>query len=205
MESAESKSIASLKQRRFPFGSREVSISSDNNLIIKEKSLLRRDETQIPLEILQSSPAYSKTFSLKWLINTLLLLALTWVIYTVSERFSVPAINLVTLIFFAASLYAAYQFFYRTSNLVIYRNAYTNENYLYLWNNLPNKTTFEDFLNKLNTRIDGFEMEKAKSPAEKIELYSQHLAFLHSENILTNEELSRLSKKVYEKALDMDD
>lgn len=205
MESAESKSIASLKQRRFPFGTREITISSDNNLIIKEKSLLRRDETQVPLEILQSSPAYSKTFSLKWLINTLLLLALTWIIYTLSEKFAVPAINLVTLIFFIASLYAAYQFFYRTSNLVIYRNAYTNENYLYLWNNLPNKATFEDFLNKLNSRIDGFEMEKAKSPAEKIELYSQHLAFLHSENILTNEELSRLSKKVYEKALDMDD
>lgn len=199
-----SQTVASLKQRHFLFGTRAITLTSDNQLTIKENSLFRKDTTQIPLEILQGAPAYSKTFSIKWLINTLVLFGIGWLIYIASTEFNIPALNLITLIFAIGGIYASYQFFYYSNNLVIYRNAYTNDNYLYLWNNKPNAKAFKKFIDKLNSKIEGFEIDKAKSPAEKIELYSQHLAFLHSENILSNEELSRLSKKVYEKALEME-
>lgn len=204
MEHKKPQVIASLKQRRFPFGKREITLTTDNQLSIKETSLFRRDLTKIPLEILQGSPAYSKTFSVKWLFNTIILFFLSWTSYMISIEYSLLPLNILTSIFAISGVYALYQFFYFTSDLLIYRNAYTNENYLYLWNKRPNKKKFNDFINKLNLHLDGFEIDKAKSPAEKIELYSHHLAFLHSENIINTEELSRLSKKVYEKALEVE-
>ena len=202
MDTTKQSSIVTLKQKRFPFGTRELTLEGHKTLTINELSLFRRDQTSIPLELLQSSPARSRTFSLKWLLNTIVLIILSLIVYQFAEKYLIPPLHIITLFLVCFSVYAAYQFFENTTNLVIYRNAYTNEHYLYLWNNSPNKKEFQHFLEILNQRIDGFETAKAKSPAEKIELYSQHLAFLHKEKIIDNKELSRLSRKIYNRALE---
>lgn len=202
MNTTKQSPIIRLKQRHFPFGTRELILDGHQSLTVKECSLFRKDETTLPLEILQSSPASSKTFSLKWLLNSIALIILSIVVYQFAETYSIPPLHIMTLLLVIFSVYAIYQFFEKTSDLIIYRNAYTNEHYLYLWNNSPNKRAFQAFLNTLNHRIDGFETAKAKSTAEKIELYSQHLAFLHKENIIDNKQLSQLSRKVYERCLE---
>lgn len=202
IKTAQQDSVVTLKQRHFPFGTRELILRGHQSLTIKEKSLFRKDETTIPLEILQASPASSKTFSVKWLLNSIALIILSIIVYRFAESYHIPPLHIMTLLLVIFSVYALYQFFENTSNLIIYRNAYTNEHYLYLWNNSPNKRAFQAFLNTLNQRIDGFETAKAKSTAEKIELYSQHLAFLHKENIIDNKQLSQLSRKVYNRCLE---
>jgi hypothetical protein len=190
-----------LTQYKFPFGERQLHLDENAVLTIKEDSLFRKDCTKIPLELLQSSPAKSQTFSIKWLINSLILFILSGLVYWFTENFGVPYLHALTSLLGIFSLYAIYQFFVHTTDLVIYRNAYTNEHYLYLWNNNPNAAEFQEFIQQLNLRIDRFECDSAASPAKKLELYSQHIAFLHQENILDDNELSELSKKVYEKAL----
>ncbi len=194
--------IVTIKQRHFPFGVRELILTGNKSLTINEQSLLRKDSTTIPVEILQTPPARSKTFSLKWLINSIMLIALSIFCYWFAEHYHIPLLHVVTLLVVIFTAYSLYQFFVNTTNLIIYRNAYTNEHYLYLWNNKPNKIEFQAFLQKLNQAIDGFEKSKANSLSERIELYSQHLAFLHQEKIIDDQELSKLSRKVYEKALE---
>ena len=201
MNSADHSSTISIIQRHFPFGTREITLDGHKSLTIKERSLFRRDSTKIPLEVLQSSPASSKTFSLRWFFNSVAMIALSIFVYWFAEKYALPLLHVLTLLVVIFTVYSIYQFFVNTADLVIYRNAYTNEHYLYLWNNSPNKRQFQDFLNILNQRIDGFIENKANSPSEKIELYSQHLAFLHKENIIDDKDLSKLSRKIYEKAL----
>jgi len=202
MNITNSSTVVTLKQKRFPFGIRELILDGHKSLTIKEQSLLRKDDTTIPLELLQSSPASSKTFSLKWLFNSIAMIILSIIVYNFAEKYMLPPLHIITILLVLFSVYAIYQFLENTSNLIIYRNAYTNEHYLYLWNNNPNKKAFQEFLTTLNQRIDGFEIEKAKSTAERIELYSQHLAFLHKEKIIDDKELSNLSRKVYERSLE---
>lgn len=194
--------IVTIRQRHFPFGVRELILAGDKSLTINETSLLRKDSTTIPVEILQTPPAQSRTFSLKWLINSIMLLALSLFCYWFAEAYHLPILQIITLLVVIFTVFSIYQFFVNTTNLVIYRNAYTNEHYLYLWNNSPNKFEFQEFLRKLNQAIDGFEKSKANSLSKRIELYSQHLAFLHQEKIIDDKELSKLSRKVYEKALE---
>ena len=201
MNNANQNSTISIKQRHFPFGIRELILDGQKTLNIKERSLFRQDTTKIPLEVLQGSPASSQTFSLKWLLNSIALIALSIFVYWFAEKYTIPLLHIITLIVVAFTVYSIYQFFINTTDLVIYRNAYTNEHYLYLWNNSPNKKEFQAFLDILNQRIDGFIGDKASSPSAKIELYSQHLAFLHKEKIIDDSELSKLSRKIYEKAL----
>ncbi len=201
MNNANNSSPVTLKQHHFPFGVRELILDGHKTLTINEQSLFRKDSTTIPLELLQGSPATSRTFSLKWLINSIILIALSIFSYWFSKEYNMPLLQILTLFVVCFAIFAIYQFFANTSNLVIYRNAYTNEHYLYLWNNNPNKILFQEFIKILNQRIDGFEENKANSLSERIELYSQHLAFLHQEKIISDSELSKLSRKIYEKAL----
>ncbi|MEZ5536213.1 MAG: hypothetical protein R3F02_11400 [Thiolinea sp.] len=142
-----------LRQRSLLFGNREFIIRNNEFLLIRETSLFRRHETLIPLKALQATPTYSSSFSIKWLFNSLLALALGILFFYWADRFTLPILYIPGAVFLATTLLFVYRFFLYTTRLTIFRHATNNENYLFLWRNRPDKQKFEQFIQKLSRLI----------------------------------------------------
>lgn len=142
-----------LKQRHLLFGSREFIIQDHVSLIIREKSLLRQHETLIPLNTLQANPTFSSSFSVKWLLNSLLTFALSILFFYWAGHFSLPVLYLPSAVFSLTTLLFCYRFFLYTTRLTIFRHATTNENYLFLWRNRPDQQQFNLFITSLTKSI----------------------------------------------------
>lgn len=144
-----------LKQRHLLFGSREFVIKDNLSLIIREKSLLRQNETLIPLNTLQANPTFSSSFSVKWLLNSLLTFALSILFFYWAGHFSLPVLYMPSAVFSLTTLLFCYRFFLYTTRLTIFRHAGTNENYLFLWRNRPDQKQFDAFITLLTQSIKG--------------------------------------------------
>ncbi len=146
-------SSPALKQRHLLFGSREFMIKGNTSLLIREKSLLRQNETLIPLSTLQPNPTLSSSFSIKWLLNSLLTFALSILFFYWARHLSLPALYIPGAVFSLATLLFCYRFFLYTTRLTIFRHAHTNENYLFLWRDRPNQQQFGAFITLLTRAI----------------------------------------------------
>lgn len=142
-----------LKQRHLLFGSREFIIRNNEFLLIREQSLFRRHETLIPLKVLQANPTYSSSFSIKWLFNSLLMLAISTLFFYWADRFALTILYIPAIIFSATTVLFIYRFFLYTTRLTIFRHATSNENYLFLWRNHPDKQHFRSFVKILSRLI----------------------------------------------------
>lgn len=142
-----------LKQRHLLFGSREFIIQDNLSLMIREKSLLRQHETLIPLNTLQANPTFSSSFSVKWLLNSLLTFALSILFFYWARHFSLPVLYLPSAVFSLTTLLFCYRFFLYTTRLTIFRHAATHENYLFLWRNRPDQQRFDLFITSLTQSI----------------------------------------------------
>lgn len=142
-----------LLQKHWLFGKREFVLRSDDTLTIKEQSWFRKDETTIPLDILQASPTYATSFSLKWLLNSLFIGSITILIVAWAIHLSSIALYGLAIVFGGLTLVLLYRFFLFTTDLVIYRHALTSSNFVYLWNEKPTFGEFLYFINELNRRL----------------------------------------------------
>ncbi len=148
-----SPSHAYLKQRHWLFGTREFVIKDSRFLLVRERSLLRSHETLIPLELLQANPTYSTSFSIKWLLNSLFMAALTLTLLLLSQKYASILLLLLAFPFGGAALVLLYRFFLYTTRLTVFRQRHTNENFLFLWQNKPDTTQFRTFITRLNHLI----------------------------------------------------
>lgn len=147
------KSPLHIKQKHFLFGTRELSINDDNQLFIREKSLLRSAETSIPLEQLQPHPTFAKSFSLVWLVATLLAFAFGVTAVFLTQHLLPTLMTVIAVVCFLITLIFAYRFALYTTDLVVFRHIRTNEYLLYLWRDKPNAARFSFFLEELNQRL----------------------------------------------------
>lgn len=152
-----------LKQRHLLFGSREFIIKGTESLLIREKSLFRHHETVLPLHTLQANPTYSSSFAMKWLLISLFMATLTGLVSYTAHHFALPALYLFAAVLGGTTIVMLYRFFLYTTKLTIFRHAVSNENYLYLWQNRPNKRHFETFIRELSQLIREHN-RPAKSP-----------------------------------------
>ncbi|HRJ52445.1 MAG TPA: hypothetical protein PLE99_06745 [Candidatus Thiothrix moscowensis] len=142
-----------LRQKHWLFGKRELVLRDNDTLTIREQSLFRRDETTIPLDVIQPNPTHASTFSMKWLLNSLFIGSITALLLTWAIQYaSVPLYGL-SAIFAGTTLVLLYRFTMYTANLVIYRHLQSNENFIYLWKENPNEKDFWQFTNELSRRI----------------------------------------------------
>ncbi len=142
-----------LRQKHWLFGKRELVLRDNNTLTIREKSLFRKDETTIPLDILQPNPTHSSSFSMKWLLNSLFMGSVTVMLLKWAVTYSSMALYALAIIFSGTTLVLLYRFFLYTTNLVIYRHIQTNENFIYLWKEKPNSGDFWYFTHELSRRV----------------------------------------------------
>lgn len=142
-----------LKQRHLLFGSREFIIKDNVSLIIREKSLLRQNETLIHLNTLQANPTFSSSFSVKWLLNSLLTFALSILFFYWAGHFSLSILYIPSAVFSITTLLFCYRFFLYTTRLTIFRHASTHENYLFLWRSRPDQRQFDVFIALLTRAI----------------------------------------------------
>lgn len=142
-----------LLQKHWLFGKREFVLHTDDSLTIKEQSWFRKDETTIPLELLQDNPTYATNFSLKWLLNSLFIGSITLLILSWAIQLSSIALYGLSIVFAGMTLVLLYRFFLFTTDLVIYRHAQTSDNFVYLWNEKPTFGEFWYFVNELNQRL----------------------------------------------------
>ncbi|HPY40762.1 MAG TPA: hypothetical protein PLM98_09600 [Thiolinea sp.] len=151
-----------LKQRHLLFGSREFIIKAPESLLVRERSLGRLHETQIPLSVLDPSPSYSSSFSLKWLFHTLFVGTLTGFVFYWALVKDMLALYILAGILASTTLVLAYRFFLYTTNLVIFRHLYTRENFLYIWQNRPRRKKVQEFVQSLSLLIQ--EQQQSQAP-----------------------------------------
>ena len=142
-----------LKQRHLLFGSREFVIKAPESLLVRERSLGRLHETQIPLSVLDPSPTYSSSFSLKWLFHTLFVGTLTGFVFYWAFVKDMLALYILAGILAGTTLVLGYRFFLYTTRLVIFRHLYTRENFLYIWQNRPRRKKVQEFVQTLTLLI----------------------------------------------------
>lgn len=142
-----------LKQRHLLFGSREFVIKAPESLLVRERSLGRLHETQIPLSILDPSPTYSSSFSVKWLFHTLFIGTLTGFVLYWGLAKDMLALYILAGILAITTLVLAYRFFLYTTRLVIFRHLHTRENFLYIWQNRPKRKKVQEFVQALTLLI----------------------------------------------------
>nr|CAA6801487.1 MAG: Unknown protein [uncultured Thiotrichaceae bacterium] len=142
-----------LRQRHLLFGSRELVIKDNEYLLVKERSLLRRHETLIPLCTLQANPTHSSSFSMKWLLNALLTFSISVMSLYWANHFNLPVLYIPCAVFTLTTLLFGYRFFLYTTRLTIFRHASTHENYLFLWRNQPDQVQFDQFIKTLTFLI----------------------------------------------------
>ena len=143
----------SLKQRHLLFGRREFTLKGNTHLLVREKSLLVQFETLLPLSTLHPDPTQASSFAMKWLLNGMFLASLTGLISYCAHQFSLPILYIFAAVSAGSTLVMLYRFALYTTRLTIFRHAGTNENYLYLWHNRPDKKRFEAFVKELNLLI----------------------------------------------------
>lgn len=141
-----------LNQRHWLFGKRTLT-HNDQYLTINESSLLHKAETRIPLGQLQPNPTYAQSFSIRWLLNTIILFACAIGCAVAGFQTQVGLLQLLAVVFFLGAFVPLQRFFLYTTNLVIFRHAQTNEYLLYLWKDNPNAARFRFFVEELNHRL----------------------------------------------------
>lgn len=150
-----------LKQRHLLFGSREFIIKAPESLLVRERSIGRLHETQIPLSVLDPSPTYSASFSIKWLFHSLFIGALAGFVFYWAVLKDMLALYILAGILAATTLVLGYRFFLYTTRLVIFRHLHTRENFLYIWQNRPKRKNVQDFVQSLSLLI---QEQQAKPP-----------------------------------------
>ncbi len=151
-----------LKQRHLLFGSREFVIKAPESLLVREHSLGRLHETQIPLSVLDPSPTYSSSFSLKWLFHALFVGTLTSFVFYWALVKDMLALYILAGILLGTTLVLVYRFFLYTTRLVIFRHLHTRENFLYIWQNRPRRKKVQEFVQTLTLLIQ--EQQQGKPP-----------------------------------------
>lgn len=153
-----------LKQRHLLFGSREFVIKAPEFLLVKERSIGRMHETQIPLSVLDPFPTYSSSFSLKWLFHSLFVGTLASFVFYWAVLKDMLALYIFAGILAATTLVLAYRFFLYTTRLVIFRHMHTRENFLYIWQNRPRRKKVQDFVQNLSLLIQEQQQIKLNLP-----------------------------------------
>ncbi|WP_020559049.1 hypothetical protein [Thiofilum flexile] len=141
-----------LQQSHWLFGKRHL-ILAGQQLTIHESSLLHKAQTRIPLATLQPNPTYAQSFSMRWLLNTIIVLALALGCLIAAYVTKIGLLYILAFIFFVGTFVPLQKFLLYTTNLVIFRQAQTNEYLLYLWKDNPNAARFRFFVEELNQRL----------------------------------------------------
>lgn len=153
-----------LKQRHLLFGSREFVIKAPESLLVRERSLGRLHETQVPLSVLDPSPTYSSSFSLRWLFHSLFVGTLAGFVFYWAILKGMLALYILAGILAATTLVLGYRFFLYTTRLVIFRHMHTRENFLYIWQNRPKRAKVQEFVQSLSLLIQEQQQAKASLP-----------------------------------------
>ncbi len=143
----------SLKQRHLLFGSREFIVRGEDSLLIREKSLLRYQETLLPLNTLHANPTHATSFAIKWLLLGLFSSTISGLTTYAAWHLDLNALYLFAAVMAGSAIVTLYRFFLYTTKLTIFRHIVSNENYVYLWRNRPGKRSFETFINELSRLI----------------------------------------------------
>lgn len=141
-----------LQQRHWLFGKRHLTLSGQH-LTINESSLLHKAQTRIPLPMLQPNPTYAQSFSMLWLLNTIIVFACAIGCFIAAYKTQVGLLYILAVIFLVGAFIPLQKFLLYTTNLVIFRHAQTNEYLLYLWKDNPNAARFRFFVEELNQRL----------------------------------------------------
>lgn len=142
-----------LRQSHWLFGKREFILHENDTLTIRERSLFRKDETTLPLDVLQPNPTHASSFAMKWLLNSLFIISITALLLFLAVKYDAMVLYGLAVIFGGLGLVLIHRFFLYTTDLVIYRHVQTNENFLYLWRENPNAGDFWQFTNELSRRV----------------------------------------------------
>jgi len=189
-----------LLQKRLIIGRRIFEIFDGKEISVSFKNLTKSSESTIRIFDLDPKTERIVRKELSWLIAAVVftLLSVTGLIEAIEKM----ALNesLFTLVFLIPGIMCWFNYLQKSYDMIIVKYYNNGEPALYFWNNKPNKSEFERFIQNLIELINNLKVDPRLSPTRRLEIYSQYLQFLCDEDVLSSTEaeqiLNRKKKKM---------
>lgn len=184
-------------------GEIELRIIENKRLVYSQKSLLRKQQYSINLDVLDPNPiAYrnvpSRPIGFGGVSGAMALLSL------VGALTAKPSPELVgvygSAIFFG--VISAFCFFYAYRDyrdVYIFKNRNNGENILIVARESPSASDVDNFIRQLDKRVNSIRYDENTPYEVKADVYKKHLEFLRQENVLSEEMYSHCVTRVDEK------
>jgi hypothetical protein len=193
--------MKSIEQKKFMQGRKKVEILEQGRVRVTHSSMKGKNEEVFNLFDLdyQSDKYFHRP--LKFLVMA--------VIFSVpSIPFLVEALkNLdlvpfyVSLIFLVPALICIQQYFYKITDLVVYRFHGNGNAAITLWSRLPNERELSEFLTTLTAEIRNLRIRPDLDNAKKLEIYKNNLEFLLEEGVINQDEAISIYERNKERLL----
>lgn len=193
--------MKSIEQKKFMKGRKEVEILDQGRVRVTHSSMKGRNEEVFNLFDLNHQTD-------KYFHRPLKLLVMAAVFASLSAPFLIEAVKNLDVeplyiggFFVLPCIVCIQQYFYKVTDLVVYR-FYNNGNAaITLWNSQPNKEDFEKFVETLSTEIKSIRIRPDLDNAKKLEIYKNNLEFLLEEGVITQDEAISIYERNKERLL----
>ena len=176
-----------LAQRHGLFSRRLYEIVG-NEIVIENRRLGGGDTARYAIFDLSETTERYYVRAWRYLVGAslLALFAIPFIVDAIKLRTGFPLFAVAMCAIGAAALWLRY--LDKSYDQVIFNHWQTGKGVFILWNNKPNQAEFERFMGALVEKIRGLRVNPRATPAQRLEIYANHLAFLVKEEVLTPEE-----------------
>lgn len=169
--------------------SREVTVDGINYLTVTDKSLLRKHEVPINLEVLEPKPLAHRELPRKpvyWAVLFFIAAVLFFYIARQqSTEFDSDSFDFVAAMFGAIAVLIAISAVRGFTDLLVYTNRANGGTVFVLQRNRPSKKVVDEFVIELEQRINAIRYPANLPWEQKLDIYLRHLTFLRDETVLT--------------------
>ena len=180
--------MRTFEQKKFMQGRKKVELLENGKVKVTQSSIKGMNEEVFSLFDLDEE-------SDKYFHRPLILLGLSaFFLIGVVRFFIESAINLdpkslnAGLIFLVPALICIQQYFYKITDVVVYRFRNNGNPALTLWNNKPNSKELSEFQSMLSTEIKSLKIRPELDNSKKLEIYKESLEFLLDQGVITQGE-----------------
>ena len=193
--------MTSIEQKKFMQGRKKVEILDQGRVRVTHSSMKGKNEEVFNLFDIdhQSDKYFRRPLKLLVMAAIFAVPSIPFLIEALKNLDLVPFY--VALIFLAPALICIQQYFYKITDLVVYRFQGNGNVAITLWNRLPNEKELGEFTTALSTEIKSLRIRPDLDNLKKLEIYKNNLEFLLEEGVITQEEAVSIYERNKERLL----
>lgn len=180
-----------LEQKKLLKGTMEFEIVEDGRLKVCRSSITRTNEEFFKLFELDHKCDKYRDRPVKFIVLALLVASPAFVfLIDMIQTLDIVSFYF-SLVFLVPALGFLLAYFVNKTDIVVYRYRTNSNTAFTLWNDTPNRTVLNQFINLLSKKIEGSRIDPDSSKEQKLEIYKDALEFLLVEDVLTEEEAEK--------------